>query len=82
MTELPEGEERHDPVKNPQGAAPAGEPHAERADPIARVAKVRCLDQVKARGFTFAKGKVVEGVPLSHAEYLAAGMKAEILEFS
>jgi hypothetical protein len=44
------------------------------------VAKIRCLDQVKARGFTFAKGKVVEGVPLAHAEYLAAGGKAEILE--
>jgi hypothetical protein len=47
-----------------------------------RVARIRCLDQVKARGFTFGKGKVVEGVPLAHAEYLAAGGKAEILEVS
>ena len=60
---------------------PTGEPHAARADYV-RVAKVRCLDQVKARGFTFARGKVVEGVPLAHAEYLAAGGKAEILEVS
>ncbi|MCW1926281.1 hypothetical protein OKA05_27250 [Luteolibacter arcticus] len=48
--------------------------------PSGRVAKIRCLDQVKARGFTFARGRVVEGVPLAHAEYLAAGRKAEILE--
>ena len=60
---------------------PTGEAHAARADHV-RVAKVRCLDQVKARGFTFARGKVVEGVPLAHAEYLAAGGKAEILEVS
>jgi len=49
-------------------------------DQRSQVAKIRCLDQLKARGFTFAKGKVVEGVPLAHAEYLAAGAKAEILE--
>jgi hypothetical protein len=66
----------------PTERQPASEPHAARADHIARVAKMRCLDQVKARGFTFAKGKVVEGVPLAHAEYLAAGGKAEILEVS
>lgn len=47
---------------------------------LLKVAKIRCLDQVKARGFTFARGKVVEGVPLAHAEYLAAGGKAEVLE--
>ena len=60
---------------------PTGEPHAARAD-HARVARVRCLDAVKALGFTFARGKVVEGVPLAHAEYLEAGGKVEVLEVS
>ena len=67
-------------AEKPQGGEPTGEPHAERADHIAKVARIRCLGQVKARGFTFAKGKVVEGVPLAHAEYLAAGGKVEVLE--
>ena len=68
--------------------APAPETRAVTSAPpkmpagVARVAKIRCLDTVKARGFTFAKGKVVEGVPLAHAEYLAEGHKAEILHVS
>lgn len=61
----------------PSGAAPRG-PSGDGA--VGKVARVRCLDQVKARGFTFARGKVVDAVPLAHAEYLASGGKVEILE--
>jgi len=34
---------------------------------------------VQARGFTFAKGAVVSGVPLPHAEYLRDRGEAAIL---
>jgi hypothetical protein len=56
-----------------------------KADPNAqpsndtRTAKIRCLDRVKARGFTFSRGKVVT-IALTHAEYLVKEGKAEILD--
>lgn len=62
-------------------AEPAEKPDKQ-AKPDTRVAKIRCLDAVKARGFTFAKGKVVEGVALAHAEYLKSQGSAVILEVS
>ena len=57
-------------------------PKDKKTKPDTRVAKIRCLDQLKAKGFTFAKGKVVEGVPMAHAEYLVSQKKAEIVEVS
>ena len=84
------GGEAHD---RPSGAAPRGpsgdargaggevkEDTPAEASAPSKSARIRCLDQVKTRGFTFAKGKVVEGVPLGHAEYLVGRGKAEILE--
>lgn len=50
--------------------------------PPEKKAKIRCLTTVQARGFTFARGKIVFGVPLSHAEYLVNKGEAAILEIS
>lgn len=52
------------------------------APPAEKKAKIRCLTTVQARGFTFARGKIVFGVPLSHAEYLVNKGEAAILEIS
>lgn len=49
--------------------------------PDARTARVRILTNgARAKGFTFAAGAVVPGVPLAHAEYLKSQGQAEILE--
>lgn len=71
----------------PQACEGGGDPCAGAGDgeglavgSCGHLARVRCLDQVKACGFTFAKGKVVAGVPLAHAEFLVERGKAEILE--
>ena len=51
--------------------------------PDKRTARLRILtDNTAARGFTFAKGAEVDGVPLAHAEYLVAAGSAQILEVS
>lgn len=48
----------------------------------ARTAKVLTRTACRLRGFTFGKGQSVAGVPLPHAEYLAARGEVEILEIS
>lgn len=46
-----------------------------------RTAKIRTLrPRVKAKGFTFGPRQVVDGVPITHAEYLRDQGEAEILE--
>ncbi|MCW1887716.1 hypothetical protein OKA04_23465 [Luteolibacter flavescens] len=56
----------------PSGAVPRA--------PSGSIAKILCRDVLKAKGFTFAKGKVVEGVSLEHAKHLVETGKAEILD--
>lgn len=46
-----------------------------------RVAKILITGaRVSAKGFTFAKGATVPGVPLAHAEFLHSRGEARILE--
>lgn len=46
-----------------------------------RTARIRITKTgARARNFTFAKGAVVEAVPIAHAEYLESKGEAAILE--
>ena len=67
------------PKEKPAKAAKA--PAVTTPPAAARVAKILVIGKaVSAKGFTFAKGATVAGVPLVHAEYLNSRGEARILE--
>jgi hypothetical protein len=75
---------------NPLSDGPPAKPAKKSAKPTAkpakaaadnRTAKIRTLvTGVKAKGFTLGAKQVVNGVPLTYAEYLRERGEAEILE--
>jgi hypothetical protein len=70
-------------TKSAKAAKAAKAPAAVTLTPPAdtRVAKILITaPRVAAKGFTFAKGATVPGVPLAHAEYLQGRGEVKILE--
>lgn len=48
-----------------------------------KVAKIKITQSgTAARGFVFARGKVVEGVSIDHAEHLEKAGKAQIIDIT